>query len=93
MQGWGLPSSPHTPTVSRALPLQVLFAPSEEEVRRDKTFRVHIRDEDFLIPVCPDGIYRSQVCPPFLSLSYVFSAHLPSHASAPLSLHLCPLTL
>ena len=37
------------------------FAPNEAECRSANTFTVHIRPEDFVIPVCHEGMNRSQI--------------------------------
>ena len=39
----------------------VVFAPTIEEIMDGVEFQVHIRPEDFLLPVCHEGVNRSQV--------------------------------
>lgn len=38
-----------------------MFAPSEGDVKSRRNFSVHIRPEDFVIPVCHEGMNRAQI--------------------------------
>jgi hypothetical protein len=40
---------------------QIVFAPSEEDVKAYRHFCVHIRPEDFVIPICHEGMNRAQI--------------------------------
>ena len=39
----------------------MVVCPFEEEMRKKDNFHIGIRASDIIYPICPDGLYRSQV--------------------------------
>ena len=52
--------------------LQIVFAPSDESIAKGEPFCIHVRPGDFVIPMCHEGMNRSQVQPRFLHVYTVF---------------------
>ena len=45
----------------KALGGTFVISPLVEQVRKDRKFEIHLRPEDFVIPICHEGMNRSQI--------------------------------
>lgn len=60
-RGWGQRNFEELVTRFSRAGGRIAFSPTEEEVKELHNFHVHVRPEDFVIPICHEGMNRSQV--------------------------------